>query len=147
MHLKAHARATRALTIVHKYLSLRFVFGRSAAFSMNVARRQWGRSEATVYRYLDRTRGVPEELWYWRLLPAFAGRKVRAEFTPEAWRWLIHAYKSGRGRLRDCIAELRRIAPDSGWRVPSDRTICRRISGARPWPRERRKRLPKGKAT
>ncbi|QIB34782.1 transposase domain-containing protein [Ancylobacter pratisalsi] len=84
----------------------------------------------TLYNWADLAAGVPRADWLPHLQPRHAGRQAEAECSPEAWEW----YKANYLRQSEpshalCYRQLRRVAAEQGWTVPSAKTLERRIAG------------------
>jgi len=123
--LKAEARAR--LSIVQEYHQL-LARGFDRAAVTDAVTRERSLSEATLGRYLALVRGEPEHLWLYRLCPAYAGRTAIAALSAEAWEFLKAEYLAPERRSASaCIDRLRRAARDRGWKVPSPRTLLRRL--------------------
>lgn len=86
-------------------------------------------SPATLWRARDVVKGQPRELWAALLLPCYKGRTKEAELTGEAWDWIkSHYLSTSEPPARVVIKEARKQAKISGWVLPSDKTILRKIN-------------------
>jgi hypothetical protein len=123
--LKAEARLR--LAIVQEYHRLRALgFDRAAVAAAVTREREI--SEATLWRHLGLVKGEPEHLWLYLLVPGHHGRTATAAMSAEAWEFLKAEYLAPERRsAAACIDRLRRAAPGRGWKIPSNRTLLRRI--------------------
>ena len=99
--------------------------------SMQMVAAERGIRLSTLYAWEALVRGVPAEHRLPRLAPRHAGPAgPRAECSAEALDWLRSAWLSpSRPTVETCIRDLRAIAPDRGWTLPSDRTMRRHVEG------------------
>lgn len=126
---KQKARARAALEAVMQYQDLagRGFKLEAAANAVTAAR---GISAATLSRQLAKVKGQPRDLWLFLLLPSHAGRTARADMSAEAWEILKGDYLGKPARsARACVERLREaaVAGRTGWTLPSDRTMERRL--------------------
>lgn len=84
---------------------------------------------STLYAWETLIRGVPSEHRLPRLAPRHAGATgPRAECHAEALDWLRSRWLSpSRPTVETSIRDLRAVAPERGWTLPSDRTLRRHI--------------------
>lgn len=121
-------RAVRAMLFHRDLVSLGCPRSKAAVLTA----RRYRLSAATISRYVSRTRGVPQRLWIRALWPAFKGRTARAPMSRHAWLALLSSYlrpeRLARRELRQCIARLRAVGKVRGWKIPSTKTLARRIN-------------------
>lgn len=124
-NVKAKARAR--LELVNEFHQLLGEgFRRHAAVTAISHKR--GVAEATLARYLGMVRGQPEHLWLQLLCPRYTGRTAVAEISAEALEALKAEYlRQERPSASVCIAKVRRVARQRGWKLPSNRTLLRRL--------------------
>lgn len=86
-------------------------------------------SYETLWRARRVVAGQPHELWAALLLPSYKGRTKESELTGEAWDWIkSHYLSTSEPPARVVIKEARKQAKLSGWVLPSDKTILRKIN-------------------
>lgn len=82
----------------------------------------------TLYAWRDQVAGVPREDWLAALAPRYVGRTREAECSPEALAFIKTDYlRPERPAFTDCYRRLARAAAEHGWKIPSERTLQRRI--------------------
>lgn len=85
-------------------------------------------SISTVWRFVNLVRGQDESNWLPLLLPQYKGCQVEAEMSPEAWGLIIEWYLNQSKPTASAVIErVRRVCEKHGLKMPSDRTIRRRI--------------------
>jgi hypothetical protein len=108
--------------------------GRRAAVDRVAAQRGLGR--ATLYRYAQAVAGLPRGDWLPALAPRRGGGRQPAELPDEAWSALTADYlRPSRPAFSDCYRRLAAIAAAEGWRIPSERTLLRRVQALPEAPR------------
>ncbi|MBF0546196.1 MAG: Mu transposase C-terminal domain-containing protein [Candidatus Riflebacteria bacterium] len=100
--------------------------------SVEVARQtvsdQIGESVMTLFRWEKRTRGVDPGDWLPALCPNWAGRQVEAEISDDAWEWFKADYLRLEAPTAEaCYRRLMRVASVKGWKLPSCKSLIRRI--------------------
>jgi putative transposase len=99
-------------------------------------------SRAQLYAWASLVDGVPRPNWLARLVPQYAGATgPRAACGDDAWEWLRSRYlQSNRPTFDQCWRDLRKVATERGWSLPSARTLRRRIDAlpvtVRSWHRD-----------
>lgn len=83
----------------------------------------------TLYNWADLVAGVARVDWLPHLQPRHAGRQAEAECSSDAWEW----YKANYLRQSEpshalCYRQLKRVAAEQGWEIPSAKTLERRIA-------------------
>ena len=122
--IKAEARSR--LAIVREYHEL-VGRGFKPAAVIEAVTRDRQISEATLSRYLAAVRGEAEHLWVYALCPNYAGRAAQA-IDAEAWEVLKGDYlRMPPPTAMACINRLREAARAKGWKLPSNRTLLRRL--------------------
>lgn len=93
-----------------------------------------GVSRSQLYAWAALVDGVPRTSWLARLLPQFTGAAgPRAACDEDAWEWLrSHYLRPARPTFDQCLRDLERVARERGWRLPSARTLRRRIDALDP---------------
>lgn len=92
-------------------------------------------SPRTVYNWLDLVAGAPRSDWLPRLCPRHAGRTQTVECDPRAWQTLLADYlRQSQRPFEICYEDLKRLAGQKGWSLPSARTLKRRIDQEIPKP-------------
>lgn len=90
--------------------------------------REHGISEATLARYLSLVRDEPSHLWLFLLCPAYVGRTAIADMSAEAWEVMKADYlRREKPTASACYYRVKRAAAANGWKVPSARTVLRRL--------------------
>lgn len=89
-----------------------------------------GVSRTQIYAWAALVDGVPRAHWLPRLVPQYVGTKgPRAACDDDAWEWLRARYQlPNRPTFEACWRDLQQVAAQKGWRLPSARTLRRRIS-------------------
>lgn len=97
-------------------------------------RDQFDTSPPTVWRYRQRVEGHPRPQWEALLAPQYVGGGREAEFSEEAYKWILARFLStSEPRGNVIIKEARRQAAGQGWVIPSDKTVMRRINAEPAW--------------
>ena len=86
-------------------------------------------SRTAIYAWAALVDGVPRAHWLARLVPQYVGAKgPRAACADDAWEWLRARYLlPNRPTFEACWRDLQQVAAQKGWRLPSARTLRRRI--------------------
>lgn len=128
---KTKERAQRLLAMVRRYHALQ---GHGAKHTVAAAAvcGEFNLDHSTLCRHLQAVQGEPSHIWLYLLLDHFPGRTASAVMDPQAW----EAFKGDflrreRPSLSGCIARLRRMADVHQWKVPSNKTLERRIKAIR----------------
>ncbi|MGK2740565.1 transposase domain-containing protein [Tepidicaulis sp. LMO-SS28] len=92
-------------------------------------------SPRTVYNWLDLVAGAPRSDWLPLLCPRHVGRTQTVECDPRAWQTLLADYlRQSQRPFEICYEDLKRLANQKGWSLPSARTLKRRIEQEIPKP-------------
>lgn len=93
-----------------------------------------GISRAQLYQWAATVDGVERHHWMAHLVPRYAGATgPRAACDEDAWEWLrSHYLRPARPTFEQCLRDLQRMAAERGWRLPSARTLRRRIDALDP---------------
>ncbi|HEY0464569.1 MAG TPA: transposase domain-containing protein [Polyangiaceae bacterium] len=103
-----------------------------------------GASVANMRRWAAIVEGVELNHWLVLLVPNYTGCQVRAEVSVEAWDFFKGAYlRMSAPNAAICYEHLQRRAAETGWTVPSLKTLQRRIETE--LPRELRIAARRGK--
>lgn len=86
-------------------------------------------SRAQLYEWARLVDGVPRAGWLARLVPQYSGAAgARATCDDDAWEWLRARYLlPNRPTFDQCWRDLEKVAAERGWKLPSARTMRRRI--------------------
>ncbi len=126
-------RAEKALAALDAYIQLR-ASGLGIPMAEQALAESHGVSRVTLWRYIKATEKHPRQHWLPLLAPRYHGGKGRAEFTPDAYEWLLARYlNTSQTKVAVLIKELRDEAPKRGWVVPGDDTIMRRLKEEPAW--------------
>jgi hypothetical protein len=108
--------------------------GRPRSLAMMEVAAARGVSRSQLYAWSALVEGVPRTSWLARLLPQFAGATgPRATCDEDAWEWLkSHYLRPAKPTFEQCWRDLRKVAAQRGWRLPSERTMRRRIGALDP---------------
>lgn len=91
--------------------------------------KQYDANRATVYRWLDKVKGLPGQDWPAALLSGYTGRTKEADFTPEAWEFFKADYlRLEQPSVAACYDRLQRTAENKGWQIPACRTVERWVT-------------------
>jgi putative transposase len=126
-------RAEKALTALDAYMQLR-ASGLGIPMAEQAIAESHGVSRVTLWRYIKATEKHPRQHWLPLLAPRYHGGRGRAEFSPDAYEWLLARYlNTSQTKVAVLIKELRDEAPKRGWVVPGDDTIMRRLKEEPAW--------------
>lgn len=103
--------------------------GRPRTLAMMEVAASHGVSRAQLYEWAKLVDGVPRANWLARLVPQYAGAGgPRAACDDDAWEWMRSRYLlSNRPTFEQCWRDLQQVAAQRGWKLPSQRTMRRRI--------------------
>lgn len=120
-------RAERRLAALDAALALqRGGSGKVAA--MQAVAVQRGVRLSTLYAWEARTAGVPRADWLPFLADGWAGASERVECPAEAWDLLRSDWlRPEQPTFEDCFRRVQAIAAERGWKLPSKRTLERRL--------------------
>ncbi|WP_431285935.1 transposase domain-containing protein [Humitalea sp. 24SJ18S-53] len=87
----------------------------------------------TLYDWAKLVEFVDRGDWLPYLAPRFAGGGVDAECSDQAWDALRALYLRQNGPdATTCVRDIRAVAAQNGWKLPSDRTLFRRLKAIDP---------------
>lgn len=90
---------------------------------------------ATMYTWFARIEGVSRHDRAVYLAPDYAGRTATADCTPDAWEFYKGDYlRLSKPPAAGSYRRLQRAARDKGWRIPSHKTLQRRLDAEVPPP-------------
>ena len=90
-------------------------------------------SLASLYRWRELIAGVEPLDWQPALAQRHTGRSGKTDITEEAWQVFLADYlRPEKPDLTGCYRRLRTLAAAHGWRIPSERTLARRIEDMPP---------------
>lgn len=104
--------------------------GRDRIISMMTVAADLGIAERTLWNWRERIYGVPRADRLAHLLPSY-GRRARreAECHPDAWEFIKADYlRAEQPPFSDCYRRLKDAAAEHGWKLPSEKTLKRRIA-------------------
>lgn len=85
-------------------------------------------SASTIWTWFNLIAGVSEVDWLPHLCPRHVGRTKAAACDPRAWDWYKGQYLRRRAPTHaDTYARLEEVAGKNGWKIPSARTLRRRM--------------------
>lgn len=88
---------------------------------------------STIYAWFTRVAGVDAADREAFLAPDYAGRTVKTDVTDDAWEFYKGDYlRLSKPTHASCYRNLVRVAADSGWSVPSAKTLIRRLDAEIP---------------
>ena len=96
--------AERAWKALLAYQELRDT-GLSADLAKRAVAASHGVSGVTLWRYVKAVEKHPRQHWLPLLCPKYRGGRGKAEFTPEAYAWILSRYRS----VRRCTTERARV--------------------------------------
>jgi transposase InsO family protein len=103
--------------------------GEEKIIAAMITAKQFGIAERTLWNWAERTYGRPREDWLAYLVPQYAGRRAEAECDPDAWEAIKADYlRRERPPFSDCFRRLERLAGEKGWKIPSEKTLKRRLA-------------------
>jgi transposase InsO family protein len=87
-----------------------------------------GISKATLWRYRNDVAGHPRGYWLPLLAPRYCGNGKDAEFTEEAWEWILSRYLTQTQIKISVLVRLaRQEGTGKGWKIPCTKTVARRL--------------------
>jgi hypothetical protein len=102
--------------------------GQEKIIAAMITAKEFRVSERTLWNWAERTYGRPRVDWLAYLVPQYAGRKAEADCHPDAWDAIKTDYLRGeRPNIADCVRRLKKLAAENGWKIPSDKTLARRL--------------------
>jgi putative transposase len=118
------AERARALDAVEALISN----GTDKLAAMALVAREANVSRSTLYAWEALVLAIPREDWLPHLAPRHVGSLQRSECDSEAWDFLRADYlRPERPTFEACYRRLQAVAAERGWRLPSKRTLARRI--------------------
>lgn len=102
--------------------------GVSIGMASAVVIAKYGISEATLARYRADIDGSPRGYWLPLLAPRYCGNGKEAEFTEEAYEWILSRHLTQTKTRTSVLVRLARAEGKSkGWKIPSTKTVDRRL--------------------
>lgn len=93
-----------------------------------------GVSKPTLWRYRKATDGHPRMHWLPLLLPRYKGGRPAAEFTPEAYEFILALHKNtSETPLTVVLERARALAPEKGWVIPGYDAVAARLAKEPKW--------------
>lgn len=130
---KARAEAARRLQALEMVESLRVETGRAAELVMIDVATAFEVTPSTLYSWRGMVAGRPRAEWLPLLAPRHRGRVKTAACSDDAWNALYALYaRPGAPRFSDCYRQIKRLAAEKGWEMPSQATLWRRMSKVPP---------------
>lgn len=131
---KRKAKARERLDVLEAVDALR-LGGLSKDQAVFEVSRQRGIGTSTVYNWFKLVDGKTRTDWLAHLAPRHAGRKVEVECDPRAWEVLKTDYlRDAQPPFSTCYDRLKLIAEEQGWKIPSARTLERKLDREIPKP-------------
>ncbi|GBL46466.1 transposase [Sulfuriferula multivorans] len=125
---KIKRRAEAALAAVDSFYEMRDS-GVSVEMAVASIKAQFGASKATLWRYRVRVDGHPRENWLPLLAPRYVGQGKDAEFTEEAYEWILARHLTTSETKTSVLVRLaRKEGEGKGWMIPSNKTVSRRLA-------------------
>lgn len=125
--------AEEALNVLVAYKRL-LDTGVGVAFAKQAIADSHGVSSVTLWRYIKATENHPREHWLPLLCPKYRGGRGKAEFSPEAYQWILARYlNTSQTKIAVLIKEARQYGTSRGWVIPSDDTVAKRLSEEPAW--------------
>jgi hypothetical protein len=125
--------SNEALEILLAYVALKET-GVSVGFAEKAIKESHGASRSTIRRYVDYTKGHPRQHWLPLLCPRYHGGRARAEFTPDAYEFIVALkVRSPATNLRVLIRAAEKEGAKKGWILPSEDTIAKRLKEEPAW--------------
>lgn len=89
---------------------------------------KYGISESTLRRYRKAVDGHPRGYWLPLLAPRYCGNGKDAEFTEEAWEWILSRHLTQTEiKTTVLVRRAREAGAGKGWQIPSTKTVNRRL--------------------
>ena len=102
--------------------------GTETVVAMHHVARHGGTAISTLYRWREAVYGLDRGDWLPALAPRHAGRQATVDCSPEAWETLKADYlRPEQPNFVDCYRRAVAIAAKSGWTLPSQSTLQRRM--------------------
>lgn len=125
--------AESALEALQAYQELRRT-GLSAELAKKAVADSHGVSGVTLWRYVKATEKHPSQHWLPLLCPKYRGGRGKAEFTPEAYSWILARYlTTSETKIAVLVKEARQEGAAKGWVIPSDDTVAKRLREEPAW--------------
>lgn len=88
----------------------------------------------TLWRHRNTVKGHPRHHWLPLLAPKYKGGRPPAEFTPEAYEYILGNYlNTSKTPLTVVIEAARTLAAGKGWVIPSDDTVAKCLKKEPAW--------------
>lgn len=126
-------QAEQAAAAVAAFLDLRGA-GLSVAMAEKSIAASHGMSKPTLWRARTAVDGVERQYWEPVLCPRYHGGRGKAEFTPEAYAWILSKYlNTSEPPLSAILPDARKEATRQGWIIPNDKTVQARLDEEPAW--------------
>ncbi|MBB4018202.1 hypothetical protein GGR16_003236 [Chelatococcus caeni] len=127
---KAQARAKFDALMAVRDLTLA---GTQRDVALQLVASEAGVSLRTLYNWQSEVDGVDPADWLPYLAPRHAGRQAAVECDPEAWEWFKGNFlRQEQPTAAHCYRQLQMVAAERGWKIPSRKTLERRIASIDP---------------
>jgi len=129
---RQRARARRALEVIHAVETL-VASGTRKTYAIMMVSAETRVGHTTINNWYRDLRGLNKCDWLPALAPRHAEHGRQAECSPEAWEMLKADYlRDSQPNMTDCYARLTDAAQANGWKIPSLKTLHRRIQAFPP---------------
>jgi len=126
-------KAEKALAALQAHQELR-ESGRTVEQATKAIAESHGVSGVTLWRYLKATAGHPKAHWLPMLCPKYRGGRGKAEFTQEAYDWILSKYlNTSETKVSVVVREARKQGVAKGWVIPSVDTVAKRLKDEPSW--------------
>lgn len=125
-------KAERALEVINAVETLVASGTRKTTAVMMVAN-ETGVGQTTINNWYRDLRGLNRCDWLPALAPHYGAGGNAAECAPEAWEMLKTDYlRVEQPNFTDCYRRTKRVAAEHGWKMPSEKTMLRRMQALAP---------------
>jgi len=125
--------AEKALEALYAYQELRST-GLGAGYAKKAVASSHSVSAVTLWRYIKATEKHPQHHWLPLLCPKYRGGRGKAQFTPEAYAWILARYlTTSETKIAVLVKEARKEGASKGWVIPSDDTVAKRLREEPAW--------------
>ena len=129
-HKSRAERARDALAAFHEMVDN----GASIAAAESAIVSAHGVSKVTLWRYRNSTKGHAPCNWLPLLSPRYSGGRPPAEFTPEAYQYILGKYlNTSETPLTVVLKAARDMAPLKSWAIPSHKAVLARLAKEPEW--------------
>lgn len=121
-------KAEEALAVMDDFSLARNV-GVQIGLIEHAIREKYGVPRETLWRYRSKVDGHPRQHWLPLLAPRYCGNGKAAEFTEEAYEWILSRHLEQTKTKTSVLVRLARAeGAMRGWKIPSTKTVERRLS-------------------